>query len=212
MSRGYELGTHTRMHQLVYEQTPAEFEKDLAYSIKTLENITGKKVKYFRAPGFSITENEKWAFEILIKHGIEVDCSIFPAPRAHGGFKTYKQPVPSIIKYNGIRLKELPINYFSFLGYPVIYSGGGYFRLFPYSLIKQWTEKSEYVMSYLHPRDFDPDQPIVKELSMIRRYKSYVGLRSSYQKLEKWLTDFNFIDIKSAISNIKWESVPLVEI
>ncbi len=64
------------MHQLVYEQKPEEFEKDLAYSIKTLENITGQKVKYFRAPGFSITENEKWAFDILVKLGIEIDCSI----------------------------------------------------------------------------------------------------------------------------------------
>lgn len=224
VARGYEVGTHTRMHQLVYEQTPAEFEQDLEYSIKTLEDITGQKVKYFRAPGFSITENEKWAFEILVKHGIEVDCSIFPAPRAHGGFPSYKQPIPSILKYNGIELKELPINYVTVAGKPIIYSGGGYFRLFPYSLIKKWTKQSDYVMSYLHPRDFDAGQPVIKELSVFRKFKSYVGLKGAEKKLEKWLTDFEFVDIQTAVKQIypiksndsfhgvEWNKVPVVEL
>ncbi|MBN2636112.1 MAG: polysaccharide deacetylase family protein [Prolixibacteraceae bacterium] len=236
VSRDYEVGTHTRMHQLVYEQIPAWFEKDVEYSIKTLEDITGQKVKYFRAPGFSITENEKWAFEILVKHGIEVDCSIFPAPRAHGGFPSYKTPVPSIIKLNnnsnnninnksstitnrttssppfeslsresgglGGELKELPINYVTVAGKPIIYSGGGYFRLFPYSLIKKWTKQSDYVMSYLHPRDFDAGQPVIKELSAFRKFKSYVGLKGATNKLEKWLTDFEFVDIGTAVKQI----------
>ncbi|MDP3443870.1 MAG: polysaccharide deacetylase family protein, partial [Ignavibacteria bacterium] len=89
VARGYEIGTHTSMHQLIYEQTPKEFSIDLEHSVKTLEDLTGQKVKYFRAPGFSITENEKWAFEILVEQGIEVDSSIFPAARAHGGFPSY---------------------------------------------------------------------------------------------------------------------------
>src|SRR5690554_5615547 len=169
-SRGYEIGTHTRMHQLVYEQTPAAFEKDLDHSIKTLEDISGNAVKYFRAPGFSITENEKWAFEIMHKHGIEIDCSVFPAPSAHGGFPSYKAPVPSIIKYNGISLKEFPINYSSVFSKPIIYSGGGYFRLFPYSLIRKWSAQSDYIMSYLHPRDFDAKQPVIKDLSVGRKF------------------------------------------
>lgn len=212
VSRGYEVGTHTRMHQLVCEQSPAAFEKDLEYSIKTLEDITGQKVKYFRAPGFSITENEKWAFEILVKHGIEVDCSIFPAPRAHGGFPSYKQPIPSILNYSGFELKELPINYSTLAGKSIIFSGGGYFRLFPYSLIKKWTKQSDYVMSYLHPRDFDAEQPVIKELSAFRKFKSYVGLKGATKKLEKWLTDFEFVDIGTAVNQIDWDKAPVVEI
>lgn len=212
VSRGYEIGTHTRMHQLVYDQTPSEFEKDMEHSVKTLEDITGKKVKYFRAPGFSITENEKWAFEILVNNGIEVDCSIFPAPRAHGGFPSYQQPIPSILKYNGIELKELPVNYISLAGKSIIFSGGGYFRLFPYSFIKNWTRKSPYVMSYLHPRDFDAHQPVIKELSLPRKFKSYVGLKEASQKLEKWLTDFEFVDIHTAIETVDWNNAPIVKL
>jgi len=212
VNHGYEVGTHTRMHQLVYEQRPNEFRDDLEHSIKTLEDLSGKKVKYFRAPGFSIREDNKWAFEILVEQGIEVDCSIFPAPRAHGGFPSYEQPVPSILKYRDIELKEFPISYRPILGKPVIFSGGGYFRLFPYSMIRRWSNESQYIMSYLHPRDFDPDQPVIKELSAFRKFKSYVGLKGAEKKLEQWLTDFKFIDLGTAVKQIDWHSVSVVNI
>lgn len=209
---GHEIGTHSHMHQLVYEQSPSEFANDLEYSIKTLEDLTGQKVKYFRAPGFSIREDSKWAFEIIAAQGIEVDCSIFPALHAHGGFPSYKQPEPSLLRYNGIELKELPISFNTILGKPIIFAGGGYFRLYPYSLIKKWTIESDYTMSYLHPRDFDTQQPMIKELSLLRKFKSYVGLKNSTAKLEQWIDDFEFIDIGTAVKKINWERVPVVEI
>jgi len=212
VDKGYEIGSHTQMHQLVYEQNPLEFEKDLERSIKFLEDISGKKVRYFRAPGFSIKEENKWAFEILVKHEIEVDSSVFPALRAHGGFPSYKSAEPSILKYNGITLKEFPINYTQILGKPIIFSGGGYFRLFPYSFIKKWTSNSPYLMSYLHPRDFDSKQPMIKDLPIARKFKSYVGLKGAQVKLEKWLTDFEFVDIGTADKKINWDTVPVVEL
>jgi len=209
---GYEIGTHTQMHQLIYEQKPKSFRKDIEHSIKSIEDLTGQKVKYFRAPGFSIREENKWAFEVIADQGIEIDCSVFPVSRTHGGFPSYKKPIPSIIQYNGIRLKELPINFVNVFGRPIIYSGGGYFRMFPYTLIKKWTKQSDYVMSYLHPRDFDPGQPVIKELSLARRFKSYVGLSGAERKLERWLHDFEFIDIGTADKLIDWNNVPIVEL
>jgi len=210
--KGYEIGSHGSMHQLIYDQTPAEFAHDIEYSIKTLEDLSGKKIKYFRAPGFSITENTKWAFEILASYGIEVDCSVFPAKRAHGGYPSYNERTPSVLKYKGIELKELPVNYTTFLNRPIIYSGGGYFRLLPYKLTRYLTKKTDYTMAYLHPRDFDASQPIIDGLPFSRRFKSYVGLKHSQIKLEKWLKDFQFIDIKTAISTIKWENAPVVNL
>jgi peptidoglycan-N-acetylglucosamine deacetylase len=212
VSNGYEIGTHSQMHQLVFEQTPSDFEKDLDYSIKLLQDITGKEIKYYRAPGFSIREDTKWAIEIIAKHGIDIDCSIFASKRAHGGFPSFSQPYPSIIKYNGISLKELPINTASLLGKSIIFSGGGYFRITPYSLLKYWTKNSEYVMTYLHPRDFDPHQPILKDLNVLRLIKSYVGLESSIEKFEHWLNDFRFCDIETAVTLIDWSTVPVVEL
>ena len=210
--RGFEIGSHTQMHQLVYEQERREFYNDVEKSIKTLEDCTGKKVTSFRAPGFSITENNKWAFETLFELGIKKDSSIFPAGRAHGGFPSYNLPKPSIIEYNGIKLKEFPINTHTILGKYFIFSGGGYFRLLPYKIIKKLTIQSNYVMTYFHPRDFDIEQPMVSGLSLSRRFKSYIGIKNCKHKLEQWLSDFEFIDLSQADKSINWDQVPVVKL
>jgi len=211
-NRGYEIGSHTRMHQLSYSQTPKEFKLDVSHSINSLEDLTGKKVRSFRSPGFSITENNKWTFEILHELGIEIDCSIFPANRAHGGFPTYGTSEPSILKFNGCTLKEFPINTYKLLGKDVVFSGGGYFRIFPLSVIKYLNSKSPYVMSYLHPRDFDKNQPMIPGLSKFRQFKSYVGLSGAQKKLEAWLNAYDFIDINEADRKIEWGNVKSIEI
>ena len=46
-------------------------------------------------------------------------------------------------------------------------------------------------MTYFHPRDFDFDQPIINDLSKIRKFKSYYGLKNSLGKLEKLIQDKN---------------------
>ena len=65
----------------------------------------------------------------------------------------------------------------------------------PYSASKGAAEIAirSYVMSYFHPRDIDPGQPIIEELSLARRFKSYVNLKGSEYKLTKWLSDFDFV-------------------
>ena len=132
--------------------------------------------------------------------------------RAHGGYKTYKKVVPSIIEYNGVKLKEFPINTFNFFGQPIIFSGGGYFRVLPYSLIKKMTSSSEYIMTYCHPRDFDFNQPLVPGLSTFRRFKSYVGIKNCKLKLKKWLNDYKFIDLSSANKLINWQEAHIVKL
>lgn len=211
-TNGHEIGSHTHMHQLMHNQNKVEIQQDLQKSINILESITGKKVNMFRAPGFSITENNKYVFDILAENGITHDSSIFPAGRAHGGFPSYANAEPSIIDLNGYQIKEFPINTVSVLNKKWIYSGGGYFRLTPYTMIKYWTNSSEYTMTYFHPRDFDPDQPIIKELSLSRKFKSYVGLKSCMKKLEKWISDFDFIDLSNADRLIDWNKVPVVKL
>ena len=209
---GFEIGTHSNMHTLAYMQNKTDFRNDLAKSIDYIGNLTNKKVKYYRAPGFSVKESNKWIFDELIKQNIEIDCSIFPANRAHGGFADFSTNVPSIISAEHGLIKELPINTFQILKNPIIFSGGGYFRLLPYPIIKNLVSKSDYVMTYFHPRDFDPNQPIIKDLSFYRKFKSYVGLNNAFVKLEKLISDFEFIDIAEATKEISWDSVKVVSI
>ena len=187
---GFEIATHSDRHQLAYEQSKQEFKQDLEKSIKSIEDIIGKKTRIYRAPGFSIKKENKWVFEELVKQGIEIDCSVFPAKRSHGGLDNYGYAQPSIISLEGVKLKEFPINLFKIGKNNLIFSGGGYFRIFPYWIIKGMMKKSDYVMTYFHPRDFDPNQPIIKELSLIRKFKSYVGLNTAFSKLENLITDF----------------------
>ena len=209
---GFEVGSHTYLHQLAYEQDRQTFFNDVEKSIKILEDTTGNKVRSFRAPGFSITARNKWAFEVLHELGIEIDASVFPANRAHGGLSSYKEAKPSILKYNGIQLKEFPINIHNVFGKSLIFSGGGYFRLLPYQIIKSWTSNADYVMTYFHPRDFDHQQPVVPGLSLPRRFKSYVGLKQCQSKLEQWLKDFDCVDIETANQKINWDRVPIVNL
>ena len=210
--RGFEVGSHTHLHQLAYEQDRKTFYNDVEKSIKILEDCTGKKITSFRAPGFSITKKNKWAFEVLYELGITKDSSVFPAGRAHGGLPSYNTAIPSIIEYNGIKLKEFPINTHTILGKPFIFSGGGYFRLLPYKIIQNMTLKSKYIMTYFHPRDFDSKQPLIPGLSIPRLFKSYVGINGCKHKLESWLNDFDFIDLNTADKKNKWDKAPVVKL
>ena len=45
--RGIEIGSHTHLHQLIYENDEKTFYKDVEKSIKTIEDCSGKKVRCF---------------------------------------------------------------------------------------------------------------------------------------------------------------------
>ena len=166
--QGYEIGTHSDLHQLVYRQNRKECFRDLQRSIFEIEDLTGKKVRCYRAPGFSLREDTLWLFEFLIDLGIEFDCSVFSGRHAHG-----------------------------------------YYLLFPCPRIKKWIRESDYVMTYFHPRDFDPGQPIIRELSLVRKFKSYIGLRECAKKVQDMLKEFEFADIAAVDQYIDWEKMPV---
>lgn len=206
-SRGHEIACHSDMHQLVYEMGPRRFAEDLDAAIGAIESVTGQKTTSYRAPGFSVTPECSWFFEILISRGIEVDCSIFPAQRAHGGYAGFGAAAPVWVRTTSGRIKELPINTVTVLGRSIIFSGGGYFRLLPRWLIRYWMRRAPYVMTYFHPRDFDPDQPMIEGLSLARRFKSYYGLRGALPKLDALLAEFDFVDLRQAVASTDWACV-----
>ncbi len=209
---GHDIGLHSYGHQLVWQQTPDEFRQDLLRNIGVLEDQLGYKVEKYRAPGFSVKRMNLWAFDMMAEAGITTDASIFPAARAHGGMPSFPHNFPCLIQRNGISLKEFPINYNSLGGIRTVLTGGGYFRFWPYPLIRYYTDRSEYVMSYFHPRDFDRNQPLLKDLGPVRRFRAYYGLGNSQQKLERWLSEYSFTDIASADASIDWSKIPVVNL
>ena len=205
-ARGHEIGCHSDVHKLLYNFTKEEFEDDLNKALKSIEPLINKKIELYRAPAFSIINKNKWVFDILYKYGIRVDCSIFPAKRDFGGINDFYSSKPSIIETTEKNiLKEFPINLFRTKIKDIVFSGGGYFRLLPYFIIKIMMSRSDYVMTYFHPRDFDKGQPIMKGLTLSRTFKSYYGIKSSRKKLNKLLKDYDFMCVGDAVNSIKWD-------
>jgi len=204
---GYEIACHSMNHQLVYEQPYEEFRRDLRESIDILQQITGKKILSYRAPGFSVTEKTNWIFEELVEMGIENDCSVFPAARNHGGYENFSSIDPCIISIHGSQLKEFPMRPATIAGQKIIFSGGGYFRFLPYKIISRLMKNSDYVMTYFHPRDFDAGQPVLPSLPLKRKFMSYVGLHSAGKKFEKLLSEFTFTNVERASLAIDWKQV-----
>lgn len=201
---GHELGVHSWDHTLISKQSRMEFREDLKRSCGEVSGLSGTPVRMYRAPGFSIVPDTIWAMEELMRQGIVADASIFPASRAHGGYPSFPVDHPCIIEAGGMQLYEFPLNTAKFFNHRVVFSGGGYFRLLPYKMIRKLTNRSSYVMSYFHPRDFDPEQKMLPGLSPLRMFKSYYGLHGSLGKLNRLINEFNFSDIGMAIEHIDW--------
>lgn len=208
-SLGHQIACHSYSHSLVRSQSKTEFSEDLARALGILTNLTGEKVDTYRAPGFSITTETAWAFNVLAEQGVTTDCSIFCGSHAHGGFPALKSGGPFMIEsQSGCTLYELPVVPGNFLGITLIYSGGGYFRLLPYRVLDRLMRQNDYVMTYFHPRDFDPNQPMLDGLSYRRRFKSYVGLKTAEAKLRKVLARHEFMSVDQAVSQIDWPERP----
>jgi len=211
--QGHHLGCHSYQHELATRFNRNSFQQDTEKAKKLIEDITGEEINAFRAPGFSITEQNTWALEVLAELGFEYDCSLFPAAHDYGGFKGYGKAEPAILQLaNGLQLKEFPMNIHRLFGKNFVFSGGGFFRLFPYYIIQNWAKQTDYLMTYFHPQDFDPGIPMIETLPLKRKFKSYYGLKHSFGKFQHLLSDFNFVDIREADSQIDWDAVRKIHI
>ena len=80
---GHEIATHSWWHRRVPTITREEFREDVARTQARLEEITGRPVRGFRAPSFSILPGMEWAFDVLLETGHTWDSSVssHSAPR-----------------------------------------------------------------------------------------------------------------------------------
>lgn len=225
--RGHEIGCHSNQHTWMNKMTEADAREDTHAAVSALEQCIGQKVLSYRAPAFSIDENNKWMFDILASEGIRNDSSVFPAARDFGGFPAFLSQVPCTIKYAGIELREYPISMTSFMGQQVAYSGGGYFRFFPLGFVHGRMAKSNYTMCYFHINDLLSEKGGVlskaeyeeyyKEPGTLKnRYTRYIktnlGKSGAWNKLEKLIKEEGFINIKQANESIDWANSPIVKL
>ena len=192
---GHELGSHSFWHRRVDQLSPEAFKEDLVRSIDVIEQQSGQKVLGFRAPSFSITPGAEWAFDVLHEAGLAYDASLFPAPRGQGGYPCAPDAHTFTNSPSGRSMPELPMSVLRCGPARLPFSGGGYLRLLPQSFIRgafdRFNRRGRPVVVYLHPRDFATDCPRVP-MPLVRRFKSYVGLKSTREKLTMLLKHYRF--------------------
>lgn len=224
-SRGHEIGCHSYCHTWMNKMDFKAAEADTKMAVDALEQCIGEKVLCYRAPAFSIGESNKWMFEILSSCGITTDASVFPASRDFGGFPGFQSEEPCVVQYKGIHIKEFPICLTSVFGREVAYSGGGYFRMFPFGFIKPRLLRSHYSMCYFHINDIIPEntgfqsrkeyEEYFKESGSLKnrcmRYvKSNLGRSGAWGKLVKLCGTVPFQGIRDCIDEVDWKTRPIV--
>ncbi|MGP8035316.1 MAG: XrtA system polysaccharide deacetylase [Steroidobacteraceae bacterium] len=195
-SAGHEVACHGFSHQLVYTQTPEEFREETARSKGILEELAGAPVLGYRAASFSITRRSLWALDVLIDLGFKYDSSIFPIRHDRYGIPGADPRPAALSAPSGRSLVEFPMSAASYLGVQVPVSGGGYFRLLPYSLtrvgLRQINRRGGRPFAfYLHPWEIDPAQPRVP-VGWLSHFRHYTNLHRCESRLRRLLREFRF--------------------
>ena len=200
---GHELGSHGYWHRPIYQQTPEEFTADVRHSLDVLAGICpGVAVTGYRAPTFSITSRSQWALHVLADLGIKYDSSIFPLS-AHDRYG-----IPHASRFAGRvhpRLCEFPVSTVRYAGVNWPVAGGGYFRLLPYWVTRRAIsrihgEKNPAVI-YLHSWEFDPDQPRIFHAPLLSRFRHYVNLHKTEDRMRMLLTHFHFAPLREVFAS-----------
>ncbi|MBU1057113.1 MAG: DUF3473 domain-containing protein [Proteobacteria bacterium] len=208
--RGHEVASHGFEHHLCYNQTPDELRRDLLKSKELLEGIIGQEVTGYRAPSFSITDE---ALTLVREAGYLYDSSYnsYGGHERYGSLtlpKTEKQDLPLYTLTPSFY--EIPVSNLR-LGNKVIpWGGGGYFRLLPALLhrigVEYILKKNDCYTFYMHPWEIDPDQPRVKEAKTFFRFRHYVNLSRTKNKLKKFIstnTEHSFLTCRDFIEKVK---------
>jgi polysaccharide deacetylase family protein (PEP-CTERM system associated) len=191
---GHEIGCHGYWHRLVYQQTPSAFRADLRRARDVLEHVTGRAVRAYRAPSFSITRQSLWALDILVEEGFQIDSSIYPTRHDRYGLPG-APPWPHRIACPAGELLEFPLPVYRRLGFPLPIGGGGYLRLYPYRFTRHGLRaincQGRPFAVYVHPWELDPEHPRLG-MGLFRAFRHYVNLHRTAERLTGLLRDFSF--------------------
>jgi len=200
---GHEVGSHGWSHQLVYEQDPATFRDETVRSKKLLEDQSGTEVSSYRAASFSIGRANLWALDVLAEAGFAYDSSLFPVVHDRYGIPGAPRRPYRLRTPGGHGMVEVPPSTVSFGRFTLPVAGGGYLRLYP-APVTDWAvcrlNSRERLPAnvYVHPWEFDPDQPRVAGVGWKSRFRHYVNLDTTEDKLDRLLKRYRFGTLREA--------------
>ena len=192
VANGHELASHGYGHERASDQTPDSFYADINVAKLLLEDLSGCEVKGYRAPSFSIGEQNLWAFECLERAGYHYSSSIYPIQHDHYGMPSaprHAHPIGNLL--------EIPATTLRFFNRNWPASGGGYFRLMPYGLSRWMIERINRVdnmpaVFYFHPWEVDIEQPRIPGISAKTRFRHYLNIHRMESRLRRLLADFSW--------------------
>ncbi len=190
---GHELASHGYGHERASDQDEDTFFADIHLAKLLLEDLGGVAVNGYRAPSFSIGASNPWAFDCLERAGYRYSSSVYPIRHDHYGMPD----APRFAFWVRNTLVEIPVTTSRLWGRNLPASGGGYFRLLPYSLsrwlLSRVNEKDkEAAVFYFHPWEIDPGQPRIPGISAKARFRHYLNLDKVEARLERLLGDFRW--------------------
>ncbi len=203
--QGHEIGCHSFSHKRIDLLNKKEFRKDTQRAIRAISDACGIIPIGYRAPSWSINSKINWAFEVLAELGFLYDSSLYPIKHDIYG-EPHGMRVISRLNLDGNDLYEIPASTVKFLGRNFPVGGGGYLRLSPVwfteRMIRKLNRAGHPAVIYIHPWELDEDQPRVKKLSLLQKYRQYGSLSLFIKKLEIILKKFDFCTAGDYISRI----------
>jgi polysaccharide deacetylase family protein (PEP-CTERM system associated) len=203
---GHEIASHGMSHKLIYMQSRDEFTRESAEAKALLEDLTGQAVSGYRAASYSITKKSLWALDVLCELGFKYDSSIFPIRHDLYGIPGAPMAPTRISAPSGASIVEFPLSTVNMFGVRVPVSGGGYFRLLPYSLTRAGlyklnTKLQRPFVFYLHPWEIDTGQPRIGG-RWLSRFRHYTNIERCEARLSKLMTEFRFTTMFSVLSDL----------
>lgn len=201
---GHELASHGYAHERASEQTREAFSADVQLAKAVLEDIAGVEVKGYRAPSFSFNKRNPWVHECLAQTGYKYSSSVYPVVHDHYGMPD----APRFAHFHDNGILEIPVTTWRAFGRNWPAGGGGYFRFLPYrisrGMIRQVNRRDMMpAVFYFHPWEIDPEQPRVAEASGKARFRHYINLHRTEERLSRLLVDFAWNRVDSVFLGTK---------
>ncbi len=207
--RGHEVATHSYSHRMATKLDPKAFKDDLQRSVKILQDTTGRDVLGFRAPTFSVTKKTFWVFNILAESGLKYDSSIYPIWHDRYGIPDAPRSVFEVQTDNGASIIEFPMPTLRILGKNFPFGGGGYLRLFPLRFttmaIRRFNKEGFPAIVFMHPWEFDPQQPKVK-MGRLQSLRHYANIGRNLDKIGYLLKTFEWTNFADYLDQLKNQS------
>ena len=213
---GHEVASHGYLHQRVALQDRETYRQDIRRGKGLLEDQIGSPVLGYRAPSYSITRQTSWAFDELIDAGFQYDSSIFPMKHDFYGIPDWPRFAGYAVKNGDLweessslsekqtGIREIPITTLRLGEKNLPIAGGGYFRLLPYAAthwgLKRINQREQQpFVFYLHPWEFDPEQPRMSGASAKSQFRHYLNLKQTEKRFRRLLDDFEFMPIADGL-------------